>query len=88
MAEPEACLRKICAFLKVPFEDQMLTWKPGPRSEDGVWAKYWYQRVHASRGWEAPISRNAEAGDVSLDFPELLAEIQPLFRKLQEHITI
>lgn len=88
VAEPEACLRKICAFLHVPFEGQMLTWNPGPRSEDGVWAKYWYQRVHASGGWEAPTSPRSKAVDVSLDFPELLAEIQPLFRKLQEHITI
>jgi len=54
VVNPETNLRRICTFLKVPFEQEMLSWKPGPRPEDGAWAKYWYQRVHASSGWESP----------------------------------
>ena len=26
----------------------MLKWKQGPKKEDGIWAKYWYQDVHKS----------------------------------------
>ena len=29
----------------------MLAWPPGPRPEDGVWAKYWYASVHRSTGF-------------------------------------
>jgi hypothetical protein len=30
----------------------MLTWPPGPRETDGVWAPHWYSRVWASTGFE------------------------------------
>jgi hypothetical protein len=30
----------------------MLTWKPGPKSYDGVWAPHWYANVHKSSGFE------------------------------------
>ena len=88
LQNPKGVLQQFCELIGVSFYENMLQWEKGPRKEDGVWAKYWYQRVHASGGWEAPMSPRAKAVDVSLDFPELLAEIQPLFRRLQEHITI
>jgi hypothetical protein len=30
----------------------MLSWKPGPRLEDGIWAKHWYANVHQSTGFQ------------------------------------
>ncbi len=88
VANPEFNLRQICAFLKIPFEKGMLSWNPGPRPEDGVWAKYWYHRVHASSGWEAPVSDRQDDCTVPVEFSKLLAEVEPVFRRLQEHITI
>jgi hypothetical protein len=29
----------------------MLSWPPGPRDSDGVWAPYWYDAVLASTGF-------------------------------------
>lgn len=51
-AQPEATLRALCVALDLPWEANMLTWNPGGRAEDGVWAPYWYQSVHRSSGWE------------------------------------
>jgi hypothetical protein len=30
----------------------MLHWPAGPRASDGVWARYWYDAVIASTGFE------------------------------------
>lgn len=60
---PEAHLRCLCDWLAVPFSSRMLSWPPGPRASDGVWAPYWYGAVWASTGFEArPTRERALAG--------------------------
>jgi hypothetical protein len=49
---PEAHLRWLCDRLEIPFTDRMLTWPPGPRQSDGVWAPHWYAAVRSSTGFE------------------------------------
>jgi hypothetical protein len=48
---PEATLRLLCAAVGVSFTPRMLSWPPGPRPTDGVWAKHWYKSVEASTGF-------------------------------------
>jgi hypothetical protein len=52
LTEPKKVISDLCVALRIPFFDEMLQWKPGPRPEDGVWAKYWYRNVHRSTGFE------------------------------------
>ena len=49
---PEQHLRWLCAWLGVPFSVRMLSWPPGPRASDGVWAPHWYASVWRSTGFE------------------------------------
>lgn len=49
--DPAAGIRRLCHFLDIPFTERMLRWPAGPRKEDGVWAKYWYEHVHRSTGF-------------------------------------
>jgi hypothetical protein len=51
LRDPEAHLRWLCDWLGIDFTDRMLTWRPGPRDSDGVWAPYWYDAVMASTGF-------------------------------------
>src|ERR1700749_4742501 len=51
LAFPEAALRALCAALGVPFSPAMLSWPAGPRSSDGVWARYWDDTVWRSTGF-------------------------------------
>src|SRR5271154_2802082 len=53
LTDPEGILRALCRALDVPFDGGMLSWPPGPRDSDGVWAPWWYDRVHASTGFAA-----------------------------------
>jgi hypothetical protein len=52
LRSPEAHLRWLCGWLGIDFTDRMLSWPPGPRASDGVWAPYWYAAVLASTGFE------------------------------------
>jgi hypothetical protein len=51
LERPEGVLRALCAALGVPFADAMLSWPPGPRDTDGVWAPHWYAGVWRSTGF-------------------------------------
>ena len=49
---PEAHLRWLCDWLGVPFTKRMLSWPPGPRPSDGVWAPHWYAAVWSSTAFK------------------------------------
>lgn len=53
-ADPRAALSALCTALGIEFDPAMLTWTPGGRAEDGVWAAHWYGAVHRSTGFEDP----------------------------------
>jgi len=55
---PEAYLRWLCGWLEIPFTERMLSWPPGPRPSDGVWAPHWYAAVWASTGFQPWRERN------------------------------
>ena len=48
LKDPEKTLNILCEKINIPFDKNMLNWKKGPKKEDGIWAKYWYENVHQS----------------------------------------
>jgi Sulfotransferase domain len=45
LQNPERTLRLLCEAVGVEFSESMLSWPPGLRDTDGIWAKYWYGEV-------------------------------------------
>jgi len=45
LENPERMLRLLCQEAGVEFSESMLSWPPGLRETDGVWAKHWYGEV-------------------------------------------
>jgi sulfotransferase family protein len=45
LENPERMLRLLCDAVGVEFSKSMLSWPPGLRETDGVWAKHWYTEV-------------------------------------------
>lgn len=72
---PRKVLGELCRRLGIPFEEAMLSWKPGARPEDGVWAPHWYAGVHRSSGFEPYRRKTAR-------FP---AELEPLLGECRPH---
>ena len=48
LSNPAHYLPKLCQACGILPDTAMLQWPAGPRPEDGIWAKYWYQNVHKS----------------------------------------
>jgi hypothetical protein len=81
LEEPRAMLTALCAALDVPFSERMLSWSPGPRGSDGVWARYWYDAVQASSGFSAYVSK---AHTLPPALEPLAAQCEPHYRRLYE----
>jgi len=52
LENPRGMLTALCAAVGVAFDERMLTWAPGRRETDGVWARHWYAAVERSTGFE------------------------------------
>lgn len=51
LKNPRGVLEKLCHRCAIAFFPSMLSWAPGPKPYDGIWAKYWYKNVHQSVGF-------------------------------------
>lgn len=60
LQDPRRLLTRLCEAVNVPFSEAMLSWPPGPRDTDGVWAPYWYAAVERSTGFEPYRPREGE----------------------------
>lgn len=89
-ATPRPALEALCGALEIPFDEAMLSWPPGPRPTDGVWAKYWYANVWASTGFTERRSSDEPAGTAGLprDLEPLAARCQPFYEEMAVHRLI
>ncbi|CAN5638854.1 branched chain amino acid aminotransferase [soil metagenome] len=78
LLNPRSVLSQLCDHLAIPFTENMLQWPAGPRPEDGIWAKYWYQNVHKSTGFEPYREKNEP-------FP---ARLLPLLAECKPHYDL
>jgi len=53
--DPKKTLKKLCESLRIKWDSSMLSWTPGLKSYDGVWAKHWYPSVMSSDSFK-PLS--------------------------------
>lgn len=54
-SHPVRSLQMLCDALGIDYRDSMLRWTRGEHECDGPWAKWWYQDVWESSGWDAAI---------------------------------
>jgi hypothetical protein len=80
--EPRKVLGKLCEALGVGFTDAMLSWPPGLRETDGVWAKYWYKEVETTTSFR-PYKPKDEP--VPEQMREMLNASEAYYRKLYDH---
>jgi hypothetical protein len=79
LMNPEAMLRAMCEHLGVNFDFGMLRWPAGPRATDGVWAKYWYDRVNTSTEF-SPFEPNEH------ELTDRLSDVHARCVELYEHL--
>ncbi|MCA9299252.1 MAG: hypothetical protein KDA28_09310 [Phycisphaerales bacterium] len=82
LRRPREMLEALCDRVGVEFDACMLSWPPGPRASDGVWAPYWYSSVEASTGF-GPYRRKDE--EVPGHLTSVLASCESHYDHLRAH---
>jgi hypothetical protein len=63
LKNPERMLKLLCDAIGVEFDKAMLSWPPGLRETDGIWAKHWYDAVARSTSFEPYKPREGNVPD-------------------------
>lgn len=80
LENPAAVLSQLSERLDLPFTRQMLSWEPGPRKADGVWAPQWYKNVHQSTGFQ-PYQKKVFT--LSADLEALAESLLPAYNQMR-----
>ena len=83
LVNPRGMLTALCGALKIPFREEMLSWPPGERKSDGVWAPVWYAAVERSTGFAAPTPD----ADAPITLPPALLRIADAARPHYERLA-
>ena len=84
LADPGGVLAALCAACGIAFDAAMLSWAPGRRASDGVWAPAWYDAVERSTGFERP-RREVAFDDLPDSLRPIAAAARPLYETLARH---
>jgi hypothetical protein len=82
LRDPPGVLARLCTALGVGFDPAMLSWPPGRRDTDGVWAPHWYANVEASTGFAPYDPRPAQ---VPQRLRRLADAARPYYDELAAH---
>jgi hypothetical protein len=82
LKDPRRVLTRLCEAVGVEFMEQRLAWPPGKRDSDGVWAKYWYDAVERSTGFESPRETRT---DLAPELEPLARQCQPFYEELAQY---
>ncbi len=82
LSNPEAVLSKLCGALGISWDPAMLSWAPGRRATDGVWAAHWYNAVEKSTGFGPP---EADRVELSAEDQFLARRMRPYYERLAAH---
>lgn len=81
LENPKRLLGLLCDALQVDFTETMLSWPPGPRETDGVWAKHWYDAVLKSTTFQTYRPKNEP---VPPQLTGLLRDAEKIYEQLYE----
>jgi hypothetical protein len=76
---PARLLTLLCEALDVDFDEAMLSWPPGPRATDGIWAAHWYDAVLKTTSFQPYREKNEP---VPRELHALLDEAERIYRHL------
>ena len=82
LQNPGRTLHFLCDAIGIEFGESMLSWPPGLRETDGIWAKHWYSEVVRSTSFQLYKSRE---GTVPDRLHELYEQCRECYERLYEY---
>jgi hypothetical protein len=81
LENPRGMLMRLCEAVGLPFTERMLSWPPGFRATDGIWAKHWYAKVETTTTF---ASYRPKSDSVPAELQGVLEECNGLYARLYE----
>ena len=75
LENPERMLRLVCEAVGIEFSESMLSWPPGLRQTDGVWARHWYGEVAKTTSFQPYRARR----------PKVPAHLREIYDRCSEY---
>ncbi|MDF1747992.1 MAG: HAD family hydrolase [Alphaproteobacteria bacterium] len=85
LCDPERTLSALCAASGIAFDPAMLSWPPGRRDTDGVWAPVWYHAVENSTGF---LPYEPKTVTLSPALQAVADECRPFYDRMAAHKLI
>ena len=82
LENPERLLRLLCEEIGIDFSSAMLSWEPGKRDTDGIWAPHWYAEGEKTTSFRPYIPKEEE---VPGEFGTVLKECMEIYEELYQH---
>jgi hypothetical protein len=82
LQNPERTLQLLCEAVGIEFSKLMLSWPPGLRDTDGIWAKHWYGEVAKTTSFQPYRSSRHELPE---KFRALYERCRDCYEKLYPH---
>jgi len=82
LQNPERTLRLLCEATGVEFSESMLSWAPGLRDTDGIWAKHWYGEVAKTTSFQP---YHPTPGEVPAQLRKIYERCYECYERLNEH---
>jgi hypothetical protein len=79
LQNPERMLQRLCGAVGLEFSQSMLSWPPGLRDTDGIWARHWYGEVAKTTSFQSYRPTDYEV-------PENLREVYERCRGCYEEL--
>jgi hypothetical protein len=79
LENPDRMLHLLCKAVGVEFSESMLSWPPGLRETDGIWARHWYGEVAKTTSFQPYRPRHVQV-------PARLQEIHDRSRECYERL--
>ena len=81
LENPERMLRLLCGAVGVEFSESMLSWPPGLRETDGIWARHWYGEVAKTTSFQPYRPRHDEVPE---GFTKIYERCRECYERLYE----
>ena len=82
LENPEKLLRLLCEETGIEFSSAMLSWEPGKRDTDGIWAPHWYGEVEKTTSFRSYVPKEEEVPE---KFEKVLKECMEIYEELYEY---
>ena len=80
LEDPAGQLKALCERLDLTFDPAMLSWPAGRRETDGVWARYWYEAVEQTTGFQSYRSKQRA---IPTHLRDVYVEAVQIYKKLK-----